>query len=109
MKIKKDYSLIVLYINNLSSLNIDSSKEMEVASRDEIKTGKAIVMCSLDGKQTKEYSINIDKIYYDNDSSNKSFIISVTDKELIEKTGGIIRGLSGAPIIQNGKLKKHKK
>ena len=77
---------------------------MNVALRNEIKTGKATILCNLEGKQTKEYSISIDKIYYDNDSSNKSFIIRVTDKELIEKTGGIIRGLSGAPIIQNGKF-----
>lgn len=91
-------------LTNLSSLNIDNSKVLKVALRNEIKTGKATVICNLDGKQTKEYSIDIDKIYYDNDSSNKSFIISVTDKELIEKTGGIIRGLSGAPIIQNGKF-----
>ncbi len=58
----------------------------------------------MDGNETKEYLINIDKIYYDNDVNNKSFIISVTDKELIDKTGGIIRGLSGAPIIQNDKF-----
>ena len=91
-------------LTNLSSLNIDSSKTMKVALRNEIKTGKASIICNINGKETKEYSINIDKIYLDNDSSNKSFIIRVTDEELIEKTGGIIRGLSGAPIIQNGKF-----
>lgn len=91
-------------LTNLSSLNIDNSKIMKIALRSEIKTGKASVICNINGKETKEYSINIDKIYLDNDSSNKSFIITVTDKELIEKTGGIIRGLSGAPIIQNGKF-----
>ena len=91
-------------LTNLTSLNIDTSKTVKVALRNEIKTGEAKVICNIDGRQTKEYSINIDKIYLDNDSSNKSFIIRVTDKELIDKTGGIIRGLSGAPIIQNGKF-----
>ena len=91
-------------LTNLTSLNIDTSNTVKVALRNEIKTGEAKVICNIDGRQTKEYSINIDKIYLDNDSSNKSFIIRVTDKELIEKTGGIIRGLSGAPILQNGKF-----
>ncbi|MGN1299406.1 MAG: SpoIVB peptidase [Candidatus Scatovivens sp.] len=91
-------------LTNLASLNIDTSKSIKVALRNEIKTGSASIICNINGAETKEYSINIDKIYYDNDSSNKSFIITVTDKELIERTGGIIRGLSGAPIIQNGKF-----
>ena len=71
-------------LTNLSSLNIDNSKTIKVALRNEIKTGKATVICNLDGKQAKEYSISVDKIYYDNDTTNKSFIISVTDEELIK-------------------------
>ena len=78
---------------------------MKVALRDEIKIGEAKIICSLDNSnKTKEYSIEIEKIYYDNDYNNKSMLIRVTDPELIDKTGGIIRGLSGAPIIQNGKF-----
>ncbi len=92
-------------LNNLTSLNIDTSQKMKVALRDEIKTGEAKIICSLDNSnKSKEYSIEIEKIYYDNDYNNKSMLIRVTDSELIEKTGGIIRGLSGAPIIQNGKF-----
>ena len=48
--------------------------------------------------------MKIEKIYIDNDFNNKSMLIKVTDEELLEKTGGIIRGLSGAPILQNGKF-----
>jgi stage IV sporulation protein B len=91
-------------VNNIASLNIDSSKEMEVALRDEIKEGEATILCSLDGETPKEYKIEIEKIYKENNYDNKSMLIKVTDDGLIEKTGGIIQGMSGSPIIQNGKF-----
>ena len=91
-------------IQDLSSLNIDTSKEMEVAMREEIQLGKATILCSLDNQTVKEYEIEITKIYKDNHYNNKSMEIKVTDQELIDKTGGIIQGMSGAPIIQNGKF-----
>ena len=91
-------------VDNLSSLNIDTSKEMEVASRDEIQTGKATILCSLDNQKPQEYEIEIQKIYKENNYDNKSMQIKVTDKRLLEKTGGIIQGMSGSPIIQNGKF-----
>ena len=91
-------------IEDLSSLNIDTSKEMEVAMREEIQTGKATILCSLDNQTVKEYEIEITKIYRDNNYNNKSMEIKVTDEELIERTGGIIQGMSGSPIIQNGKF-----
>ena len=91
-------------VNNLSSLNIDTSKEMEVASRDEIKKGKAAILCSLDNEVPQEYEIEIEKIFKNNNYDNKSMQIKVTDKRLLEKTGGIIQGMSGSPIIQNGKF-----
>ena len=91
-------------LENLSSLNIDTSKAMKVALRDEIKTGDATVLCSLDGKTNKEYDVKIEKIYSNNNYDNKSILIRIVDEDLIDKTGGIIRGLSGAPILQNGKF-----
>lgn len=91
-------------VDDVSSLNLDSSKEMEVALREEIKEGKATILCSLDGNTPKEYEIEIEEIYTENDYNNKSMKIKVTDQELIEKTGGIIQGMSGSPIIQNGKF-----
>lgn len=91
-------------VNNLSSLNIDTSKEMEVALRDEIQTGKATILCSLDNQKPQEYEIEIEKIYKENNYDNKSMLIKVTDEKLLEKTGGIIQGMSGSPIIQNGKF-----
>ena len=91
-------------VENLSSLNIDTSKEMDVALREEIKTGKATIFCSLDNQKPQEYEIEIEQIYKENNYNNKSMKIKVTDERLIEKTGGIIQGMSGSPIIQNGKF-----
>lgn len=77
---------------------------MDVATRNEIQLGEATMLCSLDGENPKEYKIQIEKIYLNNDYDNKSMFIKVTDDELIEKTGGIIQGMSGSPVIQNGKF-----
>ena len=91
-------------VDNISSLNIDTSKEMELALRDEIQTGKATILCSLDNRNVQEYEIEIEKIFKENNYDNKSMKIKITDPKLIEKTGGIIQGMSGSPIIQNGKF-----
>ena len=91
-------------VDNITSLEIDTSKEMEVALRDEIKLGKAKILCSLDNKNVQEYEIEIKKIYRENNYNNKSMEIEITDERLINKTGGIIQGMSGSPIIQNGKF-----
>ncbi len=61
-------------------------------------------MCSLDGESPKEYDIEIEKIYLNNDYDNKSMFIKVIDEDLIKKTGGIVQGMSGCPIIQNKKF-----
>ena len=91
-------------VENLSSLEIDTSKEMEVATRDEIQLGKATILCSLDNKKVEEYEIEIEKIFKENNYNNKSMEIKVIDERLLDKTGGIIQGMSGSPIIQNGKF-----
>lgn len=91
-------------VDNLNSLNIDMSKETEVALREEIQLGKATILCSLDNQKPEEYEIEIKKIFKENNYNNKSMQIKVTDKRLLEKTGGIIQGMSGSPIIQNGKF-----
>lgn len=62
------------------------------------------MISTLKNGQTKEYSIDIEKIYLNNNLDNKSMIIRITDEELLNKAGGIIQGMSGSPIIQNGKL-----
>ena len=89
---------------DVQKIRIDPNKKMNVATRNEIELGEATILCSLDDEKTKEYKIQIEKIYLNNNYDNKSMLIKITDKELIEKTGGIIQGMSGSPVIQNGKF-----
>ena len=91
-------------INDLSSINLNLSHEMKVAKRNEISLGEAYIYCSLDDKSPKQYKIEIEKIFINNDWDNKSMLIKVKDEELLNKTGGIIQGMSGSPIIQNNKF-----
>ena len=78
-------------------------EEMEVAYRQEIQTGSATILSEITGER-KEYQIEIEKINLNNSDANKSMVIRVTDPELLEITGGIVRGMSGSPILQNGKI-----
>lgn len=90
-------------IKNLTNINIDYSKKMNVATRQEISLGEAYILSNVDG-EFKQYKIEIEKTYLNNNYDNKSMLIKVTDEELLNKTGGIIQGMSGSPIIQNGKF-----
>lgn len=90
-------------ITNKNNLKF-SEKEMEVASREEIKTGNAQIICEIETGKKRYYDVEIQRIYSSNNKDNKSMLVKVTDKDLLEKTGGIIQGMSGSPIIQNGKF-----
>ena len=91
-------------LSNTGILNINVNDAMEVASREEIQEGKATILCMLEDGKKEAYEIEIQRIYRNNNENNKSMLIKVTDKELLEKTGGIIQGMSGSPIIQNDKV-----
>jgi stage IV sporulation protein B len=71
----------------------------KVAKPSQIKTGKAKILTVLNGSEIKEYEINITKIN-EGKQKNKNFVFEITDKELLDKTNGIIQGMSGSPIIQ---------
>lgn len=75
---------------------------LPIASRKETKSGDASILCTLSDNTISEFDIKIDTDTLD--STSKSFIISVTDPKLLEATGGIVQGMSGSPIIQDGKL-----
>ncbi len=75
----------------------------EIASINEIQTGEAEMVTTIENGITESYSIIIEKID-EKSTENKNLVIRITDRRLIEKTGGIIQGMSGSPIIQNGKL-----
>ena len=76
---------------------------MQVAYKQELETGPASVLCCVEG-EVKEYDAEITKIDMNHEDSNKSFVIEITDPALLEATGGIIQGMSGSPVIQNGKF-----
>lgn len=79
-------------LNNTSLVNETCMpQKIPVALREEIQEGKASLLCSLENGQTKEYEIEIEKMFRNNNENNKSMIIKVVDPELLEKTGGIIQ------------------
>ena len=77
--------------------------EIPLAKKGEVKTGRASIYCTLDSSGKQEYEIEIEEIV-DQNRESKNFIIHILDPKLIEKTGGIVQGMSGSPIVQNGKL-----
>lgn len=79
-------------------------KQTETAEKSEIKKGKATILATLSGNEVCEYDIEILKINTLSNSGNKNMLIKVTDERLKKAAGGIVQGMSGAPIIQNGKL-----
>ncbi|MBQ0038269.1 MAG: SpoIVB peptidase [Clostridiales bacterium] len=74
-----------------------------VAQSSEIKTGKATILSTISGDDTQEYSVEIVKIYPCSQAT-RNMLVRVTDPRLLETTGGIVQGMSGSPILQNGKL-----
>lgn len=103
-----DESMGRLLANNETGVygTLDSPKEgtpMDVLSRDEVKPGPVEILASIDGSGPRLYSAEIKKVN-PADQPTKNLVISVTDKRLLESTGGIVQGMSGAPILQDGKL-----
>ena len=90
-------------LNNESEI-FKSLTEMPIGSRVFVKPGKAQIKCCVDGERVESFDVEIIKTNYQNYSNDKSMVIRVTDERLISKTGGIVQGMSGSPIIQNGKI-----
>ena len=78
-------------LNDITLLDINNENAIEVATREEIKTGKAKIICSLENNKKEEFEIEIEKVFTSNNENNKSMQIRVTDPKLIEITGGIIQ------------------
>ncbi len=77
---------------------------LPVADNDEIRTGGAKIRSNVSGEEVQEYSVEILKIYPASKGGGRNMLIKITDPRLLEVTGGIVQGMSGSPIIQNGKL-----
>ena len=90
-------------VNNEGNI-VPQNKPMPIALRSQIKEGPAQIISNISGKSTNVYNIEIQKIYRNSLSSSKSMVIKITDERLLNYTGGIVQGMSGSPIIQNGRL-----
>lgn len=89
---------------NLRLMNLLSDTEaVPIGYKHQVSIGPAQIVCGVDGSRNY-YDIEITAIHYDGNVKNKRLEIRVTDPELIEITGGIVQGMSGSPILQNGKL-----
>lgn len=75
-----------------------------VAAFSELQTGQAVIRSTVAGALPREYSVEILKIYPESRADGRNMLLRVTDPALLEATGGIVQGMSGSPIIQNGKL-----
>ena len=82
--------------------DIEQDKTLEVGNKDEVTKGKAYIRTNIKDDEIKDYEINILNI--DLNSKSKNILFEVTDKALINETGGIVQGMSGSPIIQNNKI-----
>lgn len=89
---------------NSDSTIFKNKQILKAGGRMSAKPGKAYIRTAIDGKHVKDYEIEIVKTNYQSTKNEKSMVIKVTDKELLQKTGGIIQGMSGSPIIQNNKV-----
>ncbi len=91
------------YITNSGRQELSYEEYMPVASKEEVRVGSAYLLSAISGEPTY-YSIEITEILYDNVEANKQLQIRITDSRLIELTSGIVQGMSGSPIIQDGKI-----
>lgn len=82
----------------------DDSCEYVMGYRQDITTGEAEILTTVSGDTPKKYKIEIESIDLNSGESSKNMVIRITDKRLVKESGGIIQGMSGSPIIQNGRL-----
>ena len=89
----------------LSKTEIDSMDltSVEVGYKQEIKVGDAKILCKMKD-ENRLYDVKITKVNYESKEDNRGIVLEITDEELLEETGGIVQGMSGSPIIQDGKI-----
>lgn len=80
------------------------NEEVVLAMKQQVRRGNAKILTTICGEQPQYYEIRIDSVNYNERVPTKNMIITITDPELLKKTGGIVQGMSGSPIIQNGML-----
>ncbi len=77
---------------------------LEVADSDQVRPGPAEVLCNVEGDRVERFSVEIQRIYPMDDGTGRNMMLKVTDSRLLALTGGIVQGMSGSPILQDGRL-----
>ncbi|MEG0901265.1 MAG: SpoIVB peptidase, partial [Clostridia bacterium] len=77
---------------------------LPIGRKDAVHTGKASILCTVGAEGMKEYEIELMEVARQTAPAQRSMVLQVTDAELLAKTGGIVQGMSGSPILQNGKF-----
>ena len=77
---------------------------VEVAARDEVTAGDASILCNISGDTVEQFQVQIAKVFPETEGDCRDYLIKVTDQRLLDATGGIVQGMSGSPILQNGKI-----
>jgi len=80
------------------------TRPLPVGTKDQVVRGPAYILTTLDGNQLERYQIEIERVNRQSEPDVKSMVIKVTDPRLLDKSGGIVQGMSGSPIIQNGRI-----
>ncbi len=81
-----------------------SGEKLPVGTVKDVKAGPAIIRSTVQGDTVREYSVEILKVYPNATASGRNILLQITDERLLNTTGGIVQGMSGSPIIQDGKL-----
>ncbi len=102
--IEKNTACGIFGTMSLSKEEMEKAQSIRVGSRDYVQEGKAYILANVEGNSTGKFEIEICKIPVFTGDKTKGMVIKVTDKNLIKKTGGIVRGMSGCPIVQDGRL-----
>ena len=81
-----------------------AGEQLPVATAKDVKTGPAVIRSTIQGDTVQEYSVEILKVYPNAGATGRNLLLHITDQDLLNTTGGIVQGMSGSPIIQDGKL-----
>ncbi len=84
--------------------SVPDTEPVPLGFKQDVEIGEAVILTTLEGSAPKAYAVMIEKVNFNSEQAVKNMVIRITDPELLSKTGGIVQGMSGSPIIQNGKL-----
>lgn len=103
-KISVNTEFGVFGFTNAIPINPIYPNGVEIGTRTEVRTGEAQILSTIDGNGIQVFSCNIIRINTQNSPGSRGMVVEITDPRLLQKTGGIVQGMSGSPIIQNGKI-----